>query len=947
MKGWLRKPTFVVLVAVTLASLGALGYHLWQRVRGPRETLIGGKTRTQWLAALKDDDPRVGRDTVEALGALGEAAVPLLLEARKDTDLRTHRRAVAALVLVGGPAAPGLVEALPVSGPRAETALVRIGAPAVPALVNGLREPNVAKHAARALGAMGPRAGAAVPDLIGVLQDRNGSAEVRAEAATALGRIAAQPGKEGAPGEDAAVDALSSVLADGNATVRQRAAVALGEIGPRAATATPQLARGVRDADATVSAACCWAIGRLGASGGATALALRLRGEDDPRQRPAAEALIRLGPAARGVIPALVETLPSPRAEGRLAAEVLKRLGPSAVPALAMALKEPGPELRRAAADVLADLGPQAPAALPALLSALEEQTAAPTWPAQIVGLGALPHGPLTSAIAVLAQEDRQTLLPLALARAAVRIDPARARPAIPVLLRQLGGRYGDDAVLSLVELGEVAHGAVPDLLADLVGKDEARAKRAAEVLGRAHASAPEVVPALRAAFKKRKTNRDVYLDALRRLGPAAREAVPDLLAALADRALRPRAAVALVGIDPAQTKDAVRALMPDLEGEDRIAGRLALLALGEMENVPAEALPSLRPLLSEATLVRPALLVIAKMGKEASPAVPDLVGLLSDKSSEVREIAGRALARIGKPAEAAVTTALRSPSPVVRAAAARTMGETAGGKSKGAPFIAPLVAALEDREQDVRFEAAKSLFQLGRAGLDKKAVSVLVGWLDSAETEQRRQAVGLLSFSSPGPEVELRLREALVDPDAEVRYGAALALQLARDLQRDDWLGALHDGSPRVRLVAAWALLKIEREPRDEPLAALLALARGSSPLLRHEAVAALLPADPQVAARALALVEADLRGGDSPDSAADLLVRLDARQSAKLVPWLMARLNHSDAEVRIEAALVLEKIGPPARAAVAVLKRQARQDDNASARAAARRALGKIEAR
>ncbi len=909
----------VALLSAGLTAAGVWGYRAWQRSRAPKEPLIGNKARAQWLEALNSDSPEEGRAAAHALADLGEPGLAVLLEARTSPDLRVHRRAVAGLVRVGGPAAPGLVEVLPKSGDRAETALVRIGPAAVPALVAALRQPERAKHAARVLGAMGARAGAAVPDLVAVFLDRQAKDEARAEAARALGRIGPAPPPADAPGTpDAVVEALASALTDGSAAVRQRAAEGLGEIGPRAVAALPALARASRDPEAEVSASACWALGHLASPPGAPALLARVLGEDDPRQLPAAEALAQLGPAARGTIPALVAVLASPRAERAHAAFVLERLGPPAVPALIEAIQGPERDLRRAAADVLAKLGPQATAALPAVLAALEDRSAPATLGAPFVGLGALPSGPLTCCAALVAYEEGQARLPLALARCAVRIDPTRAGPAVPALLRLLDGKYGGDVVLLLADVGEGARAAVPLLLASLKGKDQARAQRAAL--------------------------------ALARLGPSAREAVPDLLPLLADRALRPYAAAALARIDPARDADVLKALTPDLEGEDAGACRRALAALREMERVPAEALPLLRPLLSDGELVHPALALVERLGKDAAPATLDLIKLLSESSPLLRERAGRLLARIGRPAAGPLTTALRSPNPTVRATAAWTMGRAALTDRPTAQslYADALVPALEDSDLSVRLQAAASLALLRIPTADHKAIPILLGWLDRSEADHRRAGVRALAVAPLSPSARARVAECLLSPDELVRHGAARAVLGPSPTSEalEELAGALNDGSAAVRLASAIALLAVDPK-RGAALSALAGLTRSPIPALRQEAVEAALRVAPRLGAEAVPLLEADVRGGDlfQRHRAALLLVRIDATKARTVVPWLMAQLQSLDAGARVEACRTLEQLGPAARAALPALRRRA-NDENENVRAAAKEALKQVRA-
>lgn len=145
-----------------------------------------------------------------------------------------------------------------------KAALVQIGEPAVPALVQALDSPNYAQSegAAQTLGAMGPRARAAVPDLKAVLLQKPKPGMLQPYAAQALGKIGEidflvraiqhqEPGVSdylgaqglGAAGAAAipAVPALLEMLNSSDASTQMYAANALGQLGPAASPAIARL----------------------------------------------------------------------------------------------------------------------------------------------------------------------------------------------------------------------------------------------------------------------------------------------------------------------------------------------------------------------------------------------------------------------------------------------------------------------------------------------------------------------------------------------------------------------------------------------------------------------------------------------------------------------------------------------------------------------------------
>ncbi|MCX8067326.1 MAG: HEAT repeat domain-containing protein, partial [Anaerolineae bacterium] len=157
---------------------------------------------------------------------------------------------------------------------------------AVPGLLEALRDADVRRAAAEALGRIGdPRA---VPGLLKALRDAD--AEVRWAAAEALGRV-------GAP----AVPGLLEVLRDADAGVRRAAAEALGRIGDP--QAIPGLLEALRDADPRVRRAAAEALGRIGAPA-LPSLLEALRDADWWVRRAAAKAL---GEIARALKPATEE----------------------------------------------------------------------------------------------------------------------------------------------------------------------------------------------------------------------------------------------------------------------------------------------------------------------------------------------------------------------------------------------------------------------------------------------------------------------------------------------------------------------------------------------------------------------------------------------------------------------------------------------------------------
>jgi hypothetical protein len=168
-----------------------------------------------------------------------------------------------------------------------------------------------------------------------------------------------------------------------------------------------------------------------------------------------------------------------------------------------------------------------------------------------------------------------------------------------------------------------------------------------------AHSADPPVDAAAQVR-KHRTALKDTYwpnqyraAEALAKLGPAAAEAVPDLLAALKSREelVRTAAAEALGKIDPT-AKGVVSALTGLLKDSKESVREAAAVAL-------------------------------ERAGEGATEAVPVLAAALDDKSTTVGAACARTLAEIGpaaRGAEPALRRAMKSPHANVRAAAAQAL---------------------------------------------------------------------------------------------------------------------------------------------------------------------------------------------------------------------------------------------------------------------------------
>jgi HEAT repeat protein len=897
---------------IGLLALPLLGlvYWAWDRHRRPSVPTYEGKALAEWVADLNDLEYLVSDRAAEALAHAGADAVPVLLEAREKGEIRLHRRAAAVLVRIGAPAAPGLVGGLK-DGPndRVEVALVRMGPNAVPALVDALKEEKKAREAARVLGLMGPRGAAGAPALIETLKKPRGFAGLREEAAAALGRI-------GTPVEDI-VPVLVAALKDDNAMVRQRAAESLGWIGPPARAAVPALVAALKDEKPEVAGMACLAVARLGDAGVTRPLLEVFQSGRSLVADAAGRALWQMGPASKAVLPALIALLKEPPKETERVRTLLVWLGPLAVPSLAAALKDEEPAIRQAAADTLGQLGPVAREAVPALAGTLEDKTSSVALAAALAlpridptrARDALPH--LTDSLDHAAAAD-----------ALADMGPD-ARAAVPALLAALKHREGAVRSAAVHALACIGSAAVPALIDALKGPDRDTASRAADALGSILPPPKEAIPALREALPMDRANAAAYARALGGIGPAAREAIPELTALLTDADARPEIAVTLVRIDPGQAEKVVPALVEDLKSSEPKRQLRAINALGQLGAAAKPAVPLLAGRLKDHELQEASLAALRRIGPEASEAVPALVAFLRAPGQNIALKVGDVLVHIGPKAIPAVAGLLQDANVEYRRFAVFILAQY-GGSAREA--LTPLMRALKDSDTQVASGAAHVLEEIGPDA--REAVPALIENLMVYQSQVRgTAAVALGHIGKAAREARAPLRECLMDPDKGVRYAAALALGRI-DPTNTEAVPALrdtlHDLDPEVWLAAIDSLARIDRTQIKETTPILVALSQKPYPLpTRLKAVEGLADLEPEEAKIAVPLLDIELYNAAPAVrlSAALLLERIQRDRVFVIVLAMASTLKDRDPGVRVTIAHALGMLGPWAREAVPAL--------------------------
>jgi len=244
----------------------------------------------------------------------------------------------------------------------AADALEKIGSDAVfSTLINALEYSDYRMHRVRNIatndrGEIG--SGDAVISFINAL--KNSDYEVRERAALALGEISS----------DFAIPYLIKTLEDdSNYDVRWRAAEALGKIGSDAAVT--HLIKALKDPDYGVRFGVAEALGKIGSDAAVTHLIKALKDPDYGVRFSAAEALGKIGSDA--AIKALIKALEDSNYDVRCrAADALKQIGSNAaIKALIKALEDSNYDVRCRAADALGKIGSEI--AVTYLINALKD----------------------------------------------------------------------------------------------------------------------------------------------------------------------------------------------------------------------------------------------------------------------------------------------------------------------------------------------------------------------------------------------------------------------------------------------------------------------------------------------------------------------------------------------------------------------------------------------
>lgn len=515
--------------------------------------------------------------------------------------------------------------------------------------LGGTEDLVVRRNAEKALGDLGDKS--AIVPLIHALKD--GDSVIRYEAARALGKIKSAR----------AVVPLIYALKDKDADVRMSAIEALINIGK---SAVEPFIHALKDEDSDVRMGAVAALGEIGDKRAVAPLIQALKDEDGEVRMRVTEALEKLG---------WVPEEGTDRVRYLIARkewDELEILGEPAVSLLLQALKDKDSDLRMGAAAALGEIGDAR--AVEPLIRALKDEY----WNVN---------------------------------KRAEEALGKMGEPAVDPLIHALGNESWGVRKKAAAALGAIVDKrAVAPLMQVLKDEDSVVRMSAAEALERLGWKPKDDLEKANYLIAKKKWNE------LARLGETV---VAALIPALKDEDsdVRKGAAGALGEIGDAR---AVEPLIQGLNDKYWDVNKKAATALGKIGESAVE--PLLQTLKAESGVVRWG--AVATLGEiRDKRAVEPLVRALKDEYQGVNREAEEALGNIGEPAVEPLLNVLKDEDSNVRKKAAAALGKIGDARA-----VEPLVRALKGEDSGVRKKAAAALEKLGwRPGNDTERVQHLI----------------------------------------------------------------------------------------------------------------------------------------------------------------------------------------------------------------------------
>jgi HEAT repeat protein len=214
-----------------------------------------------------------------------------------------------------------------------------------------------------------PKDTEAIPVLIEMLQDRQELGEDVTYAEVALICLKGF-GKEA----KAAVPTVTRMLADKNASIRQKATTTLAQIGPAAKDTIPSIRAKLKDADTSVRAAAVEALGKLDDRDSLAALKTLMQDKDAGVRSRVVETFGRWKEDAKETVPLLLEVMKTPASKLQT---TIQREGKEMVVEDGLEIAVVGEAFK-----ALGKLGPTAKAAVPELIEQAQLPKSQFAWPA-------------------------------------------------------------------------------------------------------------------------------------------------------------------------------------------------------------------------------------------------------------------------------------------------------------------------------------------------------------------------------------------------------------------------------------------------------------------------------------------------------------------------------------------------------------------------------------
>jgi HEAT repeat protein len=394
-------------------------------------------------------------------------------------------------------------------------------------------------------------------------------------------------------------------------------------------------------------------------------------------------------------------------------------------------------------------------------------------------------------------------------------IDVTEARALVNETFRKENLTWRPAKRPLLAKRGSVGGGDVTSLIKDLESQDARTRARAAKGLGDLGPEAQLAIPGLLKAIKDNDAlTRRAASDALAKIGPAAKADLPALAGALKDNNLEvQRYAAGAVGELGGDAESAVPELLELATSGDALLKQIVLRALGktgggardkvipvlsealkdsqkDVRVAAAEGLTSLSTGQSSDLPIFTALLKnqqdveiriqgargLAKLGREAKPALGDLIAAAKDSDKKVRKAVIEALGPFGPEARNALpifSEALKDNDKELRRAGLQALAKMGAESKNSIPAIRDLL-----KDPELRKEALATLGKLGPVAKD--AVPAMAELLKDPDKDLKLETMAVLA--ALGPDAAKAVPNLIVlFEDREITFRRRVAETLAK----------------------------------------------------------------------------------------------------------------------------------------------------------------------